>query len=198
MEQVLGSLVPLGTPVFVYGLPRFLSKAFSLGCSDFLREPFDYSELKARALKRVPPPVILLRGRLYLLSNSGLEPYYPENTPPPDRTRENCRLTYHEVTILRMLISNRANPVYREALQYALWGERRDSSRAVDMHVASLRKKLIRLKKAQPARGTEGEAEDGIESGGEKGPRNIEEGIILTVRSVGYRLSTECCSESCG
>lgn len=163
---------PAGIPVLVFGPDRFLPRAFSLGCSDFIKEPFTYPELKARALKRVPPPVIRIKNRRYMLSTSGLSPCSPGHNSASGEACESCPLTYPEVTILRMLISNRGAPVYREALQYALWGERRGSSRAVDMHVTSLRRKLMNL-------------------GEESSP-------ILTVRNVGYQLSAENCTTSCG
>ncbi len=173
MEQVLrGREASHGTPVLVFGPERFLPKAFSLGCCDFIKEPLNYAELKARALKRVPPPVILINNRTYILSTSGLNLRSEGNMAEAEGGRKNCPLTHPEVTILRMLISNRGYPVYREALQYALWGERRYSSRAVDMHVTSLRRKLMHL-------------EDGSNP-------------VLTVRGIGYQLSTKSCDGPCG
>ena len=81
------------------------------------------------------------------------------------------RLGVQEAEILRMLLANRGATVTRDALFYAIWGRppvRR--SRAVDMHVTALRRRLAAVSKptdaARPAAGR----------------------LIVTVRGRGYRL----------
>jgi len=57
-----------------------------------------------------------------------------------------CRLSVQEQSILRMLAASAGQPVSREALYYGIWGRPASSeSRVVDVHIASLRKKLRRL-----------------------------------------------------
>jgi DNA-binding response OmpR family regulator len=54
-----------------------------------------------------------------------------------------CLLGTQEQTILRLLAANRGEPVSREVLYYGIWGKPAlERSRVVDMHVASLRRKL--------------------------------------------------------
>jgi DNA-binding response OmpR family regulator len=183
--------VYLPIPILVFGHSGLLPKAFSLGCADFLTEPWDYPELKARALRSVPPPILCVRGRCYCLREKGLilmqdsgsdfcretpesshaggSAGIPAGLPAelPAGVPEELKLSYYESAILRLLLINRAKPVYREAIQYALWGELNRSSRALDMHITSLRKKIKRLY-----------AEDE--------PR---EERICAVRNVGYRFT---------
>jgi len=120
-----------GTAVIGYGPAKMLGPAFEAGCRDYLKEPWDYRELKARAGRFLPrreldfewgrieiTPLALHRGSVEIAL-----------TPPEDR-------------ILDLLAANLNSTVRREALQYALWGELRPGSRSVDMHVAGLRKKF--------------------------------------------------------
>ena len=185
-------------PVIVFGPAGFLPRAFALGCTDFICDPWDYPELRTRTLHRVPPPCITIGGRRFLLTASGLEAVVepalepavevsPESAPgrkeapfPPVPLR--TPLTFPEATILRMLIINRGRPVYREALQYSIWGERRNGSRAVDMHVAALRKKLRGLCEAADAWG-------GSDGSGACTARDRLENPIGSVRGIGYRLA---------
>jgi DNA-binding response OmpR family regulator len=51
--------------------------------------------------------------------------------------------TWHEAALLRVLARGRGSPVPRDALGYALWGKPpRPGSRAVDAHVAAIRRKI--------------------------------------------------------
>jgi DNA-binding response OmpR family regulator len=55
-------------------------------------------------------------------------------------------LCAQEQSILRLLSANAGEPVSREALYYGIWGRpAAEESRVVDMHIASLRRKLRRL-----------------------------------------------------
>jgi len=180
MEQLLGSqdseplspsvpergpAAPFPIPILVFGQAELLPRAFSLGCADFLTEPWDYPELKARALRSVPPPILCAAGRWYCLRERGLS-LMSGMSGSKAGVPTALKLSYYEAAILRLLLINRSKPVYRETIQYALWGERRRESRAVDMHITSLRKKIHRLY---------------VE--GEKAEERI-----LSVRNVGYRF----------
>lgn len=55
-------------------------------------------------------------------------------------------MSVQEQSILRMLTANAGEPVSREALYYGIWGRPASpETRVVDMHIASLRKKLHSL-----------------------------------------------------
>jgi len=56
-------------------------------------------------------------------------------------------LTHHESKILLMLPRARGEPIPRSALVYELGGRPGRTSRSVDVHVASLRRKVRRVEK---------------------------------------------------
>jgi DNA-binding response OmpR family regulator len=123
-------------PILVYGSHIFLRRAFLAGCADYCKEPWTLDELEAR-LDRIIASVtrgydfpwgkLGFSGRDASVSGTGLG------------------LTYQELRILRVLVEQRGNVVPREALFYSLWGNPGSaSSRIVDVHVSSLRKKIAR------------------------------------------------------
>jgi len=201
MEQLLDPAAPLptgsavpgragasaaGLPVIVFGPGELLPKAFGLGCSDYLRDPWDYAELQLRTLRHTLPPVLRLAGGPFLLEERRLVSFptgeagrdsrdigsgasAAERGTAEGHRSEEVELSFQEALVLRILLLNRGEAVYRETLQYALWGERRRESRAVDMHITALRKKMEKL---AAARGQPGGAEK----------------TIQTVRTIGYRI----------
>jgi len=153
-------------PAFAYGWTGFMAECFRQGASDYLRSPWSLEELEARALRFLK--VRLLLGGVVLgfsgrrLSLSGLA----EGDPPsPARVVE---LPECEYRIARILALNLNNPVPRDALALALWGKPRSGSRAVDVHVSALRRRLDLL---EPGLG----------------------GFIVCSRREGYRLVGEYC-----
>lgn len=83
-----------------------------------------------------------------------------------EREGQSFKLSLREVGIIRLLHRKRPNPVSRSELLEAVWGSRGDlETRAVDMAVATLRKKV----EEQPSK-----------------PR-----LLMTVKGVGYRWSDE-------
>ncbi len=128
---------PSSPPVIAYGPGALLRSAFIAGAADFLRDPWTPEELAVRALavlRRVRDRFSLPWGRLsadgsLLVTAAGPVPF-----------------TWHEAAILRALARGRGAPVPRDALGYALWGRPpRPGSRAVDVHVAAIRRKIARL-----------------------------------------------------
>ena len=120
-------------PAFAYGWPGLMAECFRQGASDYLRSPWDVEELEARALR-------FLRVRLRLgrssLEFSGRSLYLGEGQAG------GLELSEREYRLARILVLNLNKPVPRDALELALWGRPRSGSRAVDVHVSSLRRRL--------------------------------------------------------
>jgi DNA-binding response OmpR family regulator len=132
-----------GIHVLAWGTAEHLRAAFLAGCDDYLREPWNAVELGCRLERlrageggagevpgthRFPWGELRLRG-LALCS--------------PERSRA---LSLPEYRILAALLRNRGAAVSREVLRYAAWGRAADRrSRAVDVHVSSLRRKILEL-----------------------------------------------------
>ena len=56
-----------------------------------------------------------------------------------------CELNYQENIILKELLNKPNNPVPKRLFQYALWGYEKENSRIPDIHVSSLRKKIMSI-----------------------------------------------------
>lgn len=129
-------------PVLAHGPAALMRSAFLAGAADFLREPWGPEELGLRAMaaiRRTARSFEFPWGRL-VLDGSFLR-----------AAGEETRLTLHESTILATLLLGRGSPVPRQALAYRLWGRPgAEKSRAVDAHVAAIRRKLAAV---QPAAG---------------------------------------------
>jgi DNA-binding winged helix-turn-helix (wHTH) protein len=118
-------------PVIAYGPPSLLQTALEAGCRDYLKEPWDYGELKARASRLLVNRRFYFQwGQVHYLAKSLRCGAAVLALSPP----EDC--------ILGLLSAHINRTVHRDALQYALWGKPRPGSRAVDTHISSLRKKF--------------------------------------------------------
>ncbi|HUZ18570.1 MAG TPA: winged helix-turn-helix domain-containing protein [Spirochaetia bacterium] len=144
-------------PVIAYGRGNDLREAFLTGCADYLKEPWTSEELAFRVNRvAVPLSYRLPWGSVRLLplrveSEFGSQP-----------------LSAQEHAILRTLLVCRDTVVSREVLSYAAWGRsRKTGSRAIDMHVSALRRKIRRL-----------------------APPDGEWGRIRAVRGTGYTFVT--------
>jgi two-component system OmpR family response regulator len=117
-----------------------MRSAWLSGCDDYLREPWGPEELGLRA-----QAVLARAARRFSFpwGDIGLE---GNDLRTPGGT---VALTRHESVVLAALLRARGKPVPRAALSYALT-ERAGSerSRAIDMHVSALRRKM---RKAIPA-----------------------------------------------
>ncbi len=112
------------------------------GADDYVTKPFAARELLAR---------VRALGRRHL-GNEGAEVIRIGALTldlaqlQGDREGETFRLTAREAGIIRLLYRSRPNPVSRAELLEAVWGSRGDlETRAVDMAIATLRKKIETL-----------------------------------------------------
>jgi hypothetical protein len=152
----LEALRAAGTAVFAYGHPAGLRAAFLAGCDDYLKEPWSLEELECRLERleagraRLPAAgltVSLPWGRLTVRSSEAAS---ANGTVP---------LSLSESRILCALLRGRGQVVAREVLAYAAWGRpAARGSRALDVHISSLRRKLALLgaSEARPIRALRG------------------------------------------
>jgi hypothetical protein len=135
--QTIHRLQALGCALLCYGSGELLPGCFMAGCEDYLKEPWSPGELVWRVRKLCRHRDKPLRFSWGVLSVGNLEIGSPLGR---------CRLSVQEQSILRMLTANAGEPVSRQALYYGIWGKPASpETRVVDMHIASLRKKLRRL-----------------------------------------------------
>jgi DNA-binding response OmpR family regulator len=127
-------LVEKSAPVIAWGAAAEMRAAFLAGCEDFLRDPWTPQELGLRALAAIARSARRFRFAWGELSFSGQDLCTPGGL---------AALTFHESVILMKLLRARGQPVPREALAYAITGApQRAPSRAIDVHVASVRRKV--------------------------------------------------------
>jgi len=128
-----GLAVPL---VIAFGPGEHLRAAFLAGCADYLKEPWDLVEVEAR-LDRVLYARTETAGAAWGFVLEGRELRLPDG--------RSVRLSAHEAVVAGLLFANRGVIVSRRALAFALWGRiPPETSRAVDMHVSGLRRKVGR------------------------------------------------------
>ena len=158
----LSALQASGAAVLACGAPELLRAAFLAGCDDFLKEPWSPEELECRLERLLSsrPRGVSARlswGELSVHGGRARSPY------------GEARLSYPESAILAALLSHLGEVVSREVLGYTAWGRPcAAGSRALDMQVAGLRRKLRGL--APP------------------GPGPVEAVRIRALRGVGYTL----------
>ncbi len=132
--ELLAKTVKRAAPVIACGPPGALRGAFLAGCADYLREPWTPVELAHRARAVLDRERELWRFPWGSISIEGGTLVTPSGS---------ADLTHHEEEILRMLLHNRGTVVSRADLGYAVAPRPgRAASRAPDMHVAALRRKI--------------------------------------------------------
>ncbi len=144
-------------PVLAFGAAQLLSSCFLAGCSDYLRDGFGLDELFHRLAGALPLRPFRWNGALVTLERCALR---------CGNRRE--LLSWSEYRVLQTLLRNRGWAVARETLYHAFSERERAASRAIDMHVSNLRRKLNRL-------------------AGRSG-REAVVSQLQSVRGIGYRL----------
>jgi DNA-binding winged helix-turn-helix (wHTH) protein len=140
-----------------YGPVAFMDGAFAAGCADYMLDPWCLVELRSRVRRfsinrfAIGEARFTLRGQNLAIAGGGV-----------------AELSEHERRILRLLTGNIGSFVPRSALSQALWGDDREGSRCLDMHIGHIRKKLTTL---SPEAGK----------------------TICSVRGLGYRILCRTC-----
>lgn len=113
---------------------KMITKAYTKGCSDYLKKPFDIKELelKIRAFTRTVDEEIDL----------GEELYYNKHAQQLSYLDSVIALTPKEDAFLSLLIENRGQVISHEQIEFAVWGS--------DMETAYLRQLVSRLRKKLP------------------------------------------------
>ena len=156
LEVFLKNIPKFDTLKFiVHGKQKDIAISFNAGCTDFLKDPWDNNELEARIYKILGSLKEFTLWDKLILSQTTIS------------TNDfSLPINIEEHIILKKLLDNQGDPVPREALLFALWGNYKNKSRIVDMHIAKLRKKIQLLKKYD----------------------NTCCGTIKTIRSYGYMV----------
>lgn len=109
---------------------------FGLGADDYIAKPFDVMELISRVNAHARRTLKQKRSTIRDL-------YFDEGNYTIKKGDEALHLTNGETKIMFKLFENKGNPVKREELFDALWGEEASyESRILDMHIKELRRKL--------------------------------------------------------
>jgi CheY-like chemotaxis protein len=121
-------------PLIAYGSLETLERAFEAGCSDYLKSPWTPEELYHRVRLGVKSKALTFSwGKISITTSQAASPFGA------------VKLSVQESAILKVLAQKQGDVVPRELLYNALWGRLKESSRVVDMHISSLRKKIQKL-----------------------------------------------------
>lgn len=129
--------------VVAYGPAEHLELCYLRGCDDYLKDPWDTTELIFRLAR-------FTRSEEFYVGNVCIRVEADRLVSEFGSTG----ITEGERNVLQMLIRWAGMPVTREALFYAVWGVSGGASRLVDVYVSRLRQ---RIREVGPA-GYAGEA----------------------------------------
>jgi len=116
-------------------------RGFDLGADDYVTKPFDTKELTARVEAVLARSASALPDTGDVYSFADITVHFPDERAT--RGDEDLELTDLEFDILEYFIKHRGRTVSRNQLLRDVWGISGDiTTRTIDRHVASLRKKI--------------------------------------------------------
>jgi len=125
------------------------AEGFAAGADDYLVKPFALRELKMRIEALAKRPRVRNTKRL---SYGGLVLDQIQNTLTTETSSQ--KLNNKEALILKLLIKSAPDPVPSSTIEYEIWGDEPPSGGALRTHIYNLRKILIVLQSANPAKAT--------------------------------------------
>jgi DNA-binding response OmpR family regulator len=133
----------INTPaIFVTSLNNMedLIKGYASGCCDYIRKPFDLSELKLRVEQVIKTYCFTSKSHLIYLSQDYV---YDTKKMQLYLHDKSIHLGKTETKILELLIQNRGSIVTNDIFSLNVWNDYIDSTN-IRMQISSLRKKLKR------------------------------------------------------
>lgn len=116
-------------------------QAFDIGADDYVTKPFSAEELAARVKAVLRRTKLPSEGPMEQYSFGDLEVNFSNHTAR--RNGDEIQFTALEFDILKYFIQHRGRTVSRKQLLRDVWGISGDiTTRTIDRHVASLRKKI--------------------------------------------------------
>ncbi len=107
--------------------------SFDLGADDYIEKPFDILELTSRINARFRKKNKNLSFENFILDNSKRAVL---------KDKQIISLTEKEFEILSILLKNKNDVVSREDILNNIWGTETIETRAIDVHIKTIRKKL--------------------------------------------------------
>ncbi len=118
-------------PVICHGPEHLLGPSYLMACTDFLKDPWPPEELYYRIFQ-----TCYSGFRSFIWNTISFSPFKAVFKG------QSAELSKQEYTVFYILKNNQGQTVSRRVLSYALWDRERPKSRAVDMHISALRRKI--------------------------------------------------------
>jgi response regulator RpfG family c-di-GMP phosphodiesterase len=120
-------------PFIVYGNVNYIDRAFILGASDFIKDPWNFNEIETRSFRFLQKDILECSWGNIIFSNEIIK---ANNMEIP--------FSVNEYKILSLLLNNKNKVVSRLNINYRLNIENKDS-RVIDVYINSIRSKINSL-----------------------------------------------------